>query len=72
MSKKTVIAYDIAASPHGLSAEQMLFIRQQHGLVFYDSNNGQAPTVLEASPEDELKFVDTATKEGRELLMEKQ
>jgi hypothetical protein len=67
---KTIISYDIAAIPEGTTGLEILFMRDEHQVVFYDSTKGSAPTYLNVTEEDELKFIDVKTEKGKELIEE--
>ena len=69
MEKKlTLVAYDASSLPEGMSGDLLWQIREHASILFYDSKKGNAPTILELSKEDEVKFLDFNTKKGKELL----
>ena len=61
-----MIAYDTNTVPEGTTAQDIIKIMQNTKVLFYDSTIGMKPTVLES--DEDIKFIDTTTKKGKELL----
>lgn len=46
--KKAGIVYDICSIPRdvGMDVEKIYFFAREYGILFYDSNSGDAPQIL--------------------------
>ena len=67
------LIYDIASCPmtSGMRLEDVADIYQEHGIVFYDSqeNGGnEIPQLINIPEGTEVQLVDLSTEEGKEVL----
>ena len=60
------ISYDVNTIPEGMDFETMNLIMKEQGIVFYDGSKGLAPNTIQGA--EELEFIDTTSKEGKEIL----
>ena len=66
MGKEIIIGYDLRSTPEEWTLEDLAKAKEL-GFVFYNSEQGEAPVNLQGN---ELKFIDTSSKEGKKLLKE--
>jgi len=64
--KKTIVAIDVVSIPKGWDLESLLKVKEEHGIVLYDSHEGgKAPIVIKGDDGLEVEIVDVNTEEGR-------
>lgn len=71
---KDIICYDVSTCPNGLSLDRVFSILKKNNVLLFSSKNtghttnNVGPYILNPSKNNKIKFIDTVTEYGKELL----